>query len=352
MNAVQYQRSVLIWLGSGAFLVALMVVIGGITRLTHSGLSMVDWKLFMGAIPPMNEAEWNETFLKYQQYPEFKLKHTHFNVEDFKSIFFWEYLHRMIGRLLGLVFIVPFILFLMKNTFSKPMLNKLYMLFFLGAFQGFLGWFMVSSGLTDKPDVSHYRLAAHLISAFGLFCYIVWLMYDLSFSHHQRFKRQDRSFARWGIALLSVGVIQIIYGAFVAGLKAGLAYNTYPKMGSKWVAESVSMMYTENGISSLFENGASVQFIHRILAHIVVIIAFVIFIRCQKLADDTFLKKSSMLLILVITLQFCLGIATLIFAVPVWLGVLHQLGALGFLGIAMYYVFHSTHRVETLITTQ
>lgn len=333
-------KALILWLLSGATLVAVMVVIGGITRLTHSGLSMVDWKLFMGAIPPLNDAEWLETFNKYKQFPEYQVKHTHFTIEDFKSIFFWEYLHRMIGRLLGIVFIVPFVIFLTKGYLNNSLKKKLYVLFFLGAFQGFLGWFMVKSGLVDRPEVSHYRLAAHLISAFTLFCYIAWLIFEILDEKrvrvHQNF---DASFRKLGYWLLTFTVLQIIYGAFVAGLKAGLIYNTYPKMGDSWIAESIFFTFNKNGIISLLDNMASVQFIHRIFGHIVVIIVVWIFVKAHLHKLSLAQNNSTMFILLAVLGQFCLGVFTLMYAVPVWMGVLHQLGALIFLGSVIYYIF-------------
>ena len=169
---MKYDKGLVRWLMLGCVLIAAMVVIGGITRLTHSGLSMVEWKLIMGSVPPLNEAEWQDTFEKYKQFPEYKIMHNHFTLEDFKSIFMWEYLHRLLGRLIGLVFIFPFIYFLVKKRISKELLPKLILILIWGGFQGFLGWFMVKSGLVDNPNVSHFRLAIHLITAFGLCCYI------------------------------------------------------------------------------------------------------------------------------------------------------------------------------------
>lgn len=333
-------KPVVIWLFTGCFLVATMVVVGGITRLTHSGLSMVEWKLIMGMIPPLNETEWQETFDKYKQFPEYKLKHFHFTIEEFKSIFFWEYLHRLLGRVIGIVFIIPFFIFWFQKRFSKPLLKNLLIILFLGAFQGFLGWFMVKSGLSKDPNVSHYRLASHLISAFALFCYVFWVALSLIHQKKQKKINQLDSIGKLGIPLLVITILQIVYGAFVAGLKAGLVYNTWPKMGNSWIAESIPYMLHKNGLISLANNMASVQFIHRILALIVFFFVFFIFAKARVLDLNKFQKKSITFLVSMVTIQFILGVFTLIFAVPVSLGVLHQIGALALLGGIIYFIFH------------
>lgn len=170
------KRIILAWLYAGLFLIALMVIIGGITRLTHSGLSMVEWKLISDIIPPLNEIQWEEKFEKYQQFPEYKKINTGMGINQFKSIFFWEYIHRLLGRLIGIIFIIPFIFFWWKKWLNNKHKKQLLLLLFLGGMQGFLGWFMVKSGLVDIPAVSHYRLAIHLIFAFGIMCYIYWLI--------------------------------------------------------------------------------------------------------------------------------------------------------------------------------
>ncbi|HJN63500.1 MAG TPA: COX15/CtaA family protein, partial [Flavobacteriales bacterium] len=212
-------KSIIFWLLSGCFLIFTMVVIGGITRLTHSGLSMVNWNLITGTILPLNEVQWQETFELYKTSPEYLKINSHFTLDEFKSIFFWEYLHRLIGRVLGLVFIIPFIYFLIKKKLTQKLKIQSTLLLLMGAMQGAIGWWMVKSGLVDRPDVSHYRLAIHLITAFLTCAYIVWIALPLIFSNNNA---GNSKLFRLNIGLFILIVIQIIYGAFVAGLDAGV----------------------------------------------------------------------------------------------------------------------------------
>src|SRR5690606_34100470 len=220
-------KKVIYWLLTGCVLIFIMVVVGGITRLTHSGLSISNYKLISGTLPPMNEMEWQEAFDLYKQYPEYQKLHNHFGLEDFKDIYFWEWLHRFIGRMIGLVFFIPFVYFLIKKQLSKSTMKKSLILMVLGGFQGFLGWWMVKSGLVDRPNVSHYRLAVHLTTAFITFAYTFWVAMDLMFPNTKDIDKKLRNLIRWGVAVL---LLQIIYGAFVAGLDAGFIHNHWPMM--------------------------------------------------------------------------------------------------------------------------
>lgn len=328
-------KPVVIWLLAGCLLIFLMVVIGGITRLTNSGLSMVDWKLIMGMVPPMNEAEWVDTFDKYQQFPEYQQVNFTFTLEEFKAIFFWEYLHRMIGRFIGVVFIIPFIVFLIQKRLSKKVITQSVVLLGMGAFQGFLGWWMVKSGLVNDPDVSHYRLAIHLITAFITFAYTLWVALGIIYkSNKQQYFKQPRNIL---IVLLLLVVIQIIYGAFVAGLNAGFVMNTYPKMGNQWVSDSVTIMQP---MWVNFVNGiGGVQFVHRVLAHVVVALIIYLLILSVKFSINSLQRNSLYALIVVVSIQFILGVFTLLFAVPIVLGVLHQVGAFLLLGTVVFSLF-------------
>ena len=307
-------------------MVAGMVLIGGITRLTHSGLSMTEWNLIMGAIPPLNDAEWQTAFDQYQQFPEYQKINTYFTLSEFKSIFFWEYLHRLIGRLIGIVFLIPFIIFLVRKSMNKKLMLQSLALFGLGALQGFLGWFMVKSGLVNRPSVSHYRLAIHLSAAFLTFSYILWVILSIQ-------KPERRNSASKRLAILSrilVGVVsaQIIFGAFVAGLKAGLVFPTWPKMGADWIPDSVILGLRNEGLSSLFSQIISVQFVHRTFAFVVVTMVGYIWLVTRKENLNSFQQKTIHFLIFMVIAQFALGVFTLLYLVPVWLGVLHQFGAL------------------------
>jgi cytochrome c oxidase assembly protein subunit 15 len=309
-----------------------MVIVGGITRLTNSGLSMVDWKLFMGSIPPISEAEWIATFDEYKKFPEYKEVNFYFTLDEFKAIFFWEYFHRVLGRLIGLVFIIPFFYFLFTKKLQGKLLFKTVIILFMGAFQGFLGWWMVKSGLVNNPDVSHYRLATHLSTAFLTFAYTFWVALELI---TQKEVRPNIPYLRKGIVVLFfMTLLQIIYGAFVAGLNAGFTINTWPKMGDTWIAESVTAM--EPFWSNFVDGIGGVQFIHRYLAYIVVGIVVFLLLKSTKFELNTAQKKSFHLLIGVISFQFFLGVFTLLYAVPVWLGVLHQAGAFILLGAVVF----------------
>ncbi len=325
-------KSVIIWLFSGCALIFLMVIIGGITRLTNSGLSMVDWKLVMGMIPPLSEQDWIATFDKYKQFPEYQEVNYLFTLDEFKAIFFWEYLHRLIGRLIGMVFIIPFFYFLIRNKIQGKLIGKCVIILCMGGFQGFLGWWMVKSGLVNNPDVSHYRLATHLIAAFLTFAYTFWVALELIFKNEER---PNVPFMRKGVlALFVITVIQIIYGAFVAGLNAGFIMNTYPKMGDSWIAESVTAL--EPFWINFIDGMGGVQFAHRVLAHLVVGLVIFLLMKSTKFELDRAQKKSLIALIIVVFTQFMLGVFTLLYAVPVWLGVSHQAGAFFLLGAVVY----------------
>ena len=329
-------KRVVYWLFAGCVLIFIMVVVGGITRLTHSGLSISSYKLISGTIPPMNEIEWQEAFDLYKQYPEYQKLNTHFDLQDFKDIYFWEWLHRVIGRFIGLVFIIPFIYFLIKKQLTKSTIKKSIILLVLGGFQGFLGWYMVKSGLVDKPDVSHYRLAAHLTTAFITFAYTFWVILDILYPLKKEINKKLKKIIQVSLGLL---IIQIIYGAFVAGLDAGFIHNFWPMMAEgKFIHETV-YIEQEPLYRNFIEGKSGVQFVHRILAYIVTISIFIIWNRTRKMELSQEQKLGVNFLIYFLILQFTLGVFTLLFAVPVWLGVAHQVGAF-FLLTAMTFVLH------------
>lgn len=329
-------KKVIYWLLSGCLLIFIMVVVGGVTRLTHSGLSISNYKLISGTLPPMNTVEWNEAFDLYKQYPEYQKLNNHFNLQDFKDIYFWEWLHRFIGRMIGLVFLLPFLYFLITKQLTKPTVKKAIILLSLGAFQGFMGWYMVKSGLVDMPDVSHFRLAAHLTTAFVTFAYTFWVALDLMFPNNKDINTKFRNLVRWGLAIL---LLQIIYGAFVAGLDAGFIHNHWPMMSEgKFMHETV---YTEQNpvYINFIEGKSGVQFVHRTLAYIVVLFIILIWYKSKKM---TLTKMQSMginALLIMVGVQFLLGVFTIILQVPVWLGVSHQIGAFFLLSI-MTFTLH------------
>ena len=328
----QSLKPIYYWLLTGCTLIGLMVIIGGITRLTQSGLSMVDWKLFMGAIPPLSMEAWEATFEKYKAFPEYQIVNSNFSLNDFKAIFWWEYIHRNLGRLIGIVFIIPFIIFLVQKRVDAALLKKLIVLFLLGAFQGFLGWFMVKSGLVNDPHVSHYRLAAHLFAAFAAFGYSFWLALEIRGSEVQN--RNSGNLIYIGFSLL---IIQIIYGAFVAGLKAGLYYNTWPLMAGQIVPTEFYEGLTREGLSALFTNITAVQFIHRTLGIAVLALVVALWVKARHIQGQ---EKAATFLLVFVCVQFVFGVLTILLKVPIMLGVLHQFGAL-VLFAGFIYLIHS-----------
>lgn len=339
---VNSNRPVIYWLLTGCLLIFIMVLVGGITRLTNSGLSMVEWNLIMGSIPPLNEAEWLIAFEKYKQFPEYQMVNYHFTLEEFKPIFFWEYLHRLLGRLVGLVFIIPFIYFLFKKMISKELLPKLLLLLFMGGFQGFLGWYMVKSGLNKDPDVSHFRLAMHLTTAFLTFAYTLWVALGLMYPN--RVKGAFKSLKAGATVLLLITVVQIVWGAFVAGLNAGKVYNTWPLMGDQLVADAVTAMTPL--WMNFVEGLAGVQFIHRYMAYAVVGLVIYLAVKARKEKTNVSQRGGMKFLIGMVSVQFVLGIITLLLGVPVWLGVLHQIGALMLLGSVVFVLHRFTYSPE------
>ena len=329
-------KKVIYWLLTGCTLIFIMVVVGGITRLTHSGLSISNYKLISGTLPPMNEAEWTAAFDLYKQYPEFQKINSNFTLEDFKDIYFWEWIHRVIGRFIGMVFLIPFLYFLVRKQLSKVTVKKCLILLGLGAFQGFLGWYMVKSGLVDNPDVSHYRLAMHLTTAFITFAYAYWVALDLSYPSSSKINKSFRNLIRFAFAVL---LVQIIWGAFVAGLDAGWIHNHWPLMSDGKLIHETVTIEQEPLWRNFIEGKSGVQFVHRYLAYVVVGIIALIWIRGRKLALTLQQKKGIQWLIGLVIIQFVLGVFTLLLQVPVWLGVLHQVFAF-FLLAAMTFTLH------------
>lgn len=317
-----------------------MVVIGGITRLTHSGLSISNYKLISGTIPPMNEMEWEKAFNLYKQYPEYKKINTHFTIDDFKSIYFWEWLHRVIGRMIGVVFIIPFLYFLVKRKLKKATIKKSIILLFLGAFQGFLGWYMVKSGLVNRPDVSHYRLAAHLITAFITFAYTLWVALDLIFPRKNEINKRLRNIIGLGFAIL---VLQILWGALVAGLDAGFIHNHWPLMNEGALMHETVLIEQVPMWKNFVHGKSGVQFVHRYLAYVVVGFIIYIWIKTRGAALSQNQRIGINSLLLIVFAQFILGVFTLVYAVPVWLGVAHQIFAFFLLG-TMTFVLHRFSR--------
>ena len=331
-------KSVVYWLLSGCFLVFVMVVVGGITRLTNSGLSMTDWHLVTDTFPPLTEAAWQQAFDAYKQFPEYKLIniHNNFQLADYKFIYFWEWFHRFIGRILGFVFIIPFIYFLVKKKLDIETLKKCGILLGMGAFQGFLGWFMVASGLKDMPVVSHFRLSLHLTFAFITFAYTLWVALDLIYPNKTKVILPLKKLAR--ITLFFI-LVQIIYGGFVAGLDAGFIHNHWPLMSDGQFFHESIMLEKNTWLERFTEGKSGVQFVHRTMAYVVVGLILFLYFKSKNYSLTKEQKNGLNTLLIVVLLQLTLGILTLLFHVPLWLGITHQAMAF-FLLAAMTYSLH------------
>jgi cytochrome c oxidase assembly protein subunit 15 len=331
-------KPVIIWLLSGCFLLFIMVVVGGITRLTNSGLSMTDWHLVTDTFPPLTEAKWQETFERYKQFPEYQKINIHndFTLSDYKFIYFWEWFHRFIGRIIGLVFLVPFVYFLLKKRLSTETIKKCIVLLAMGGFQGFLGWFMVRSGLIDNPDVSHFRLSLHLTFAFITFAYTLWVALDLVYPNKTDVLVPLRKLARISLFFL---LIQIIFGGFVAGLNAGLIHNHWPLMSDGQFLHDSVFIEKSTWFLNLVEGKSGVQFVHRTLAYVVVALILALYFKSKKYVLSSLQQKGINALVIIVFLQFTLGVFTLLYAVPLWLGLLHQIMAF-FLLTAMTFTLH------------
>ncbi len=332
------RKRIITWLLCGCFFIFSMVVIGGITRLTGSGLSITEWNVVMGAIPPLNETQWNEAFEKYKEIPQYSKLNYDFTLSDFKKIFFWEYLHRLIGRTIGLIFLIPFLYFYFTKQFDKAMIRKSLLLFFLGGLQGFLGWFMVKSGLTERTSVSHFRLAIHLVAAFATFAFTLWFALELIYQDEKRNPSLEKKYSGVIKFLFATVLLQIIYGAFVAGLHAGKFANTFPTMDGEWIPSGI--FSSENFIMNFFENPVTIQFIHRSLAIVILVSVTWLWIAADKKAMNHSQKKGLNFLLVAVSIQFLLGVFTLLSKVNITLASLHQVGAFFLFSSVIFLLFH------------
>ena len=317
-------RAIAIWLFVMAFLVAMMVVIGGVTRLTGSGLSMVEWRPLIGTLPPLSQAEWMRVFTLYQASPEYNDINYGMSLAEFKLIFFWEYFHRLWGRMLGIAFALPLAYFAFRKMIPHGYKLPLLVLLFLGGMQGVIGWWMVKSGLVSDPTVSQYRLATHLGMALFIYGMLLWTGFNLFYG-----KALRPSGHMMGV--VTIVAITIIAGAFVAGMDAGLLYNEYPLMGDGLVP----IEYGEEGLSDPFENPAAAQFHHRWIAVLAVIGVLTLWRRANRIAH---IRSRGITVGAIVLGQFTLGIVTLLNGVPVWMGAAHQLGAVLLLGACLWCV--------------
>ena len=331
-------RTMAIWLFVCCAMIFVMVVLGGVTRLTHSGLSMVEWKPVTGFLPPLGEEEWRDIFRKYQEFPEYRKINKGMGLAEFKSIFWLEYLHRLWGRTIGVVFLLPFVFFLIKGWIGRRLGLHLAGIFVLGGLQGLLGWFMVKSGLVDQPDVSQSWLAAHLVAAFALYGYIFWTALKLLTPAPDAIPSPTvATLRRLAGLIVALTFFTVLSGAFVAGLDAGMAYNTFPLMEGQLVPEAMFDM-TPWAVN-FFENIATVQFDHRLLAIITFVAIVLLWLRGRNPALSGRSARAVHSLAMMALVQVTLGISTLLLFVPVSLAVLHQAGALVLFTLALWTAY-------------
>lgn len=313
------------WLLLCCAMVFAMVVVGGVTRLTHSGLSIVEWQPLVGTLPPLNEAQWLEVFHKYQQTPEYQKVNFDMGLDEFKGIFWWEYFHRLLGRSIGAVFLLPFLYFLVRRKIEWSLAPRLAGIFILGGLQGALGWYMVASGLVDDPRVSQYRLTAHLGMAFIIYAAMLWVALGLLSPTSSR-PEGARALGRFSLGLSGLIFLMVLSGGFVAGIRAGLAYNTFPLMNGHWIPPEIFMV--EPWYANFFENMATVQFDHRLIAWLLAFLVPWFWLRARRVTLPARTRLAIHLLLMMLAVQITLGISTLLLVVPVSLAAAHQAGAL------------------------
>lgn len=328
------------WLLIIAAAIFAMIVVGGATRLTDSGLSITEWQPILGAIPPLTHADWMEAFEKYRQIPEYQLVNKGMSLEAFKAIYWWEWAHRFLGRWVGVLFLAPFLYFWVRGYFGAGVARRLGVLFILGGAQGVLGWYMVKSGLVDRVDVSQYRLAAHLGLAFLLFGVTLLFALRLRQAEGRVVFQKTRAGAmsgwmRGAMLIVALIYVQVFLGAFVAGLDAGQGYNTWPLMDGRFIPGGLGVM--SPWYANVFENALTVQFNHRMVAYLLAAVTLAYTLLLWRSGASRNLKAGALAVLIAITAQAALGIWTLLEAVPIGLGVAHQGGAALVLAAALYH---------------
>lgn len=341
MLRTTHNRPVALWLLTCCALVFAMIMLGGVTRLTGSGLSIVEWDPLMGVLPPLSDAAWAAAFEQYQQFPEYQKKNLGMTLGEFQTIFWFEYSHRLLGRFIGVAFLVPFLVFLALGRIQRALVPRLVTMFILGGLQGALGWYMVMSGLVHDPHVSQYRLTAHLAAAVIIYAYMLWTALDLWYADRNQAAAASAAQRRFALFVTAFIFLTLLSGGFVAGLKAGFSYNTFPRMGETWLP--AGLLALEPAWRNLFENAATVQFDHRVLAltTLVLVLALWVSLGRHELAPRAQVGRH--LLLLAVLLQVALGIATLLLRVPVPIASAHQAGALVLLTMALFLT-HGLYR--------
>lgn len=333
-------KNVAKWLYFGVFMLVIQIVLGGITRLTESGLSITEWNPITGALPPLSHAEWMKEFDNYKGTDQFRHIHADFSLSDFKSIFFWEWFHRNWARLMGIVFLVGFFYFLLKKQFKKDMIIPFVILFLIGMIQGAVGWIMVASGLVpDRLFVDHIKLATHFMTALLLLCYTFW--FALSISVPSRMKTYDKSLRQLTWIVMVVLFFQLIYGAFMAGLHAATAAPTWPTINGQWIPGALNRLAP--GWKNFIDNKIAVQFIHRGFAYALLILIITWTVKASKIVGSPLFSRTKYLPLFLVVLQVALGITTVITSPYgnnlVWFGVAHQLVAILFLMSIVFMLY-------------
>jgi cytochrome c oxidase assembly protein subunit 15 len=347
------RRHLRAWFWSVAGMTLGVLIVGGITRLTQSGLSIVDWDPLFGVIPPLTEAQWLETFDRYRQFPEYQQLRRGMTLGEFQFIFFWEYLHRLLARAIGLVFLVPLLFFWARGDLNRPLVLRSLALFGLGAAQGVMGWLMVASGLVDRPSVSHYRLAAHLSLAFLIFGFAVWLARELAVTATRpRTSPHAHRFVARGLATVgALLALQVVWGAFTAGLDAGLYNNTFPLMEGKLIPST--LFWLDPTALNFVQNPVAVQWMHRVLGTVLGLATVGLFVGTLRLDTDGLTARLNGALLGLMLVQYLLGVLTLLFFVPVSLGVTHQATAMLIFGVWVTWVHHARNlQVASTPTTR
>jgi len=329
----QIKKSIIFWLASMFWIISIMIIIGGLTRLTDSGLSITQWQLFSGFLPPISDFDWNNYFKLYKKIPEYTQQNYLMTLQEFKVIFWWEWIHRFLGRLIGILFIIPLIFFTFKESFKK--LFNLYLIFILICFQGFIGWYMVSSGLVNRVDVSHFRLSIHLLIAFFIISLILWNYFNL------RIKKNFTDKLNYSIPFIFLFLIycQITIGAFLSGMDAGQIYNSWPLMGSSFFPDDNQIINMFK--LSAFSDPSLVQFMHRNLAYLILIFYLIILIKIyiKKLVNLYFAIN---LVGLILLAQILLGIFTLLYGAQILLASMHQISSIFLVSSSVYLLFLNT----------
>ena len=322
------------WLITCCVFVFIMVFIGGLTRLTDSGLSIVEWNIFSGIFPPLTNNDWVELFDKYKQFPEYKLVNKNINLYDFKFIFWMEYIHRIWGRLIFLIFLIPLIFFVKKKYISDKLKKHLVIILLLILFQGLFGWYMVKSGLINEPDVSHYRLSIHLLLAFIIYGYLLSLTFSIYSQKNNKKIITNKSFYIMNLVLIFLILITVFSGGMVAGLDAGLVYNTFPLMGDRFIP--LDILEIKPKYINFFENPVTVQFDHRILGLTTFTLIILIWFYARLMNFHSNIKTKTNILLIVVLIQVCLGITTLLSYVAIHAAIVHQLGSLVLFTISIW----------------